>query len=362
MAGVYRRGDVWWVRFRRDGVHVRRSARTAKKAEALVFLAKLMEEHSRSGRGEVRPRYLLTEAAERFFTEARLKDGTVETYRYNSQTLSRILGPIHLDEIDRRTLADFISARKRTGVADATIRRDLAFLGSMFTMAERWGWVDTSPVTKAVKKVLRESRPRTRYLTHEEFNRLHEAASEPLRPILVLAVETGMRKAELLGLTLTNIDLQRRELNLEKTKAGRPRQVPLSRKALTVIRELLERRARPQSVFLLHGPGGDRVSDPRKAFVGACRRANIENFRWHDLRHTFASWWVQGGGDLYRLSRVLGHSTLQMTARYGHLRTDDLHEELERVAQSRSQGRKISEATMSPTVTEPPPNQPAKDL
>lgn len=355
MAGVYRRGDVWWVRFRRDGVHIRRSARTSRKAEAQVFLAKLLEEYARPDRGEVRPRYLLAEAIERFFTEARLKDGTIETYRYNSQTLSRILGPVYLDEIDRRALADFISARKRTGVADATIRRDLAFLGSMFTMAERWGWVDTSPVTKAVKKVLRESRPRTRYLTQAEFDRLYEAASEPLRPILVLAVETGLRKTELLGLTIADIDLQRRELHLETTKAGRPRQVPLSRKALTVIRDLLERRARPRSAFLLHGAGGDRVGDPRKAFDSACRRAGIRDFRWHDLRHTFASWWVQGGGDIYRLSRVLGHSTLQMTARYGHLRTDDLHEELERVAQSRSQRRKISEPHPSTTEIEPPP-------
>ena len=356
MAGVYKRGSTWWVRFRLNGVHVRRSAKTTKKTEAVVFLAQLMEEHARSGRSEARPRYLLAEAAERFFTEARLKDGTVETYRYNSQTLSRILGPVHLDEIDRRAVADFISARKRTGVVDATIRRDLAFLGSVFTMAERWGWVDTSPVTKAVKKVLRESRPRTRYLTHEEFDRLYEAASEPLRPILVLAVETGLRKAELLGLTLANIDLQRRELNLEKTKAGRPRQVPLSRKALAVIRELLERRARPRSTFLLCRPEGGRVGDPRKAFVGACTRAGIKNFRWHDLRHTFASWWVQGGGDLYRLSRVLGHSTLQMTARYGHLRMADVHEELEKVTQNRSQGRKISEPYATPTTVEPQPD------
>ncbi len=65
----------------------------------------------------------------------------------------------------------------------------------------------------------------------------------------------------------------------------------------------------------------------------------IEDFRFHDLRHSFASWFVQDGGDLYRLSRILGHATLQMTARYGHLRTDDLHEELERVAQRRSRKR-----------------------
>jgi len=79
----------------------------------------------------------------------------------------------------------------------------------------------------------------------------------------------------------------------------------------------------------------------KKGFAGACRRAKIANFRWHDLRHTFASWFVQQDGDLYRLSRILGHATLQMTARYGHLRTSDLHAEIEKVAQNRTQDRLI---------------------
>ena len=87
-------------------------------------------------------------------------------------------------------------------------------------------------------------------------------------------------------------------------------------------------------------PDGERIGDPKKGFNAACARAGLVDFRYHDLRHTFASWFVQEGGDLYRLSRILGHATLQMTARYGHLRTEDLHEELERVAQKRSQDRK----------------------
>jgi len=83
------------------------------------------------------------------------------------------------------------------------------------------------------------------------------------------------------------------------------------------------------------------MGNPKKGFIGACRRAGLEDSRFHDLRHTFASWWVQSGGDLYRLSRILGHASLQMTARYGHLRTDDLHDELERVSQKRTQERQI---------------------
>ncbi|MCJ2124560.1 tyrosine-type recombinase/integrase, partial [Methylobacterium sp. J-077] len=336
--GVYRRGDVWWVRFRRDGVHVRRSARTSKRAEAQVFLHRLMEEHTQATRGEPVVRHLITDAMERFFEETTLKAGTVETYRYNSRVLTRLLGHLHLDEIDRRALADFVATRKRTGVTDATIRRDLALIGSIFTAAIRWGWADTSPVTRFNKKTLRESSPRTRFLAREEFARLHNAASADLKPILVLAVETGLRKEELLSLTLPSIDLRRRELRLTLTKTGRPRQVPLSTRALETIKELLER-SRPRSPYLFCKSDGARVGDPKKAFGGACHRAGIEDFRFHDLRHTYASWWVQDGGDLYRLSRILGHTTLQMSSRYAHLRTDDLHEELERVTRRRSRKR-----------------------
>lgn len=339
MAGVYRRGDVWWVRFRMGGVHVRRSAKTSKKAEAQVVLAKLMEERAQAARGEVRPRHLLTEAIDRFLDESALKKGTIEGYRFNARTLTRLLGDRHLDEIDRRSLAEFVAIRKRTGVTDATIRRDLAVLGSVFTTAIRWGWADTSPVTAFNKRALKMSRPRTRFLTREEFDRLHEAASDDLKLILVLAVETGMRKAELLGLTLGSLDLRRREAHLEDTKSSTPRRVPLSPRAFETVRELLERRSRPRSTFLFCKPDGSRIGNPKKAFEGACRRARVDDFHFHDLRHTFASWWVQDGGDLYRLSRILGHTTLQMSSRYAHLRTNDLHEEIERVAQKRTQER-----------------------
>ena len=336
MAAVYKRGSVWWVRFRMNGVHVRRSAKTAKKAEAQAYLLRLLEEHAQAARGDTRERHLVSEAVERFFDECTLKPGTIDTYRYNSRTCGRLLGHLHLDEVNRRVLADFVATRKRTGVSDATIRRDLAFLGSIFTMAVRWDWVEASPLA-TFKNALKESRARTRFLTREEFARLEIAASSKLRPILRLAVETGLRKEELLGLTLPSIDLRRRELHLGETKTNTPRRVPLSPPALATIREILEERSRPRSAYLFCKADGCRIGNPRKAFENACRRAEIADLRFHDLRHTFASWFVQEGGDLYRLSRILGHATLQMTARYGHLRTDDLHDELRRVAQNRSQ-------------------------
>ncbi len=342
---------MWWVRFRMNGAHIRRSAKTAKKAEAQAYLHRLMEEHALAQRGDIRHRHLLSDAIDRFFEETSLRASTIETYRYTSRVVTRLMGRFHLDEINKRNLAEFITTRKRTSVSDATIRRDLAFIGSIFTAAKQWGWVDTSPVTALDTKALKESQPRTRFLTREEFRRLHDSASANLKPILVLAVETGLRKEELLSLRIAGIDLQRLEIHLSTTKAGRPRRVPLSPLAAQTVRGLLER-SRPRSPYLLCKDDGSRFRDPKKAFAGACSRAGIEDFRYHDLRHTFASWWVQNGGDLYKLSRILGHATLQMTARYSHLRTDDLHEELERVSARRSQERSQERLIEPPLASE----------
>ena len=210
-------------------------------------------------------------------------------------------------------------------------------------MAVRWGWIDTNPVTALNKRALKASRPRTRFLSPAELDQLLAATAGHIRPAIILAVETGIRKEELFSLTLSRIDLTRREIRLDHTKSGVPRRVPLSDKAITTIKAATRSPGqRPNTPYLFAKADGSRFVDMKNGFVAACKRAGLTDFRWHDLRHTFASWFVQDGGDLYHLSRILGHATVQMTTRYGHLRTDDLHAELRRVAQNRTQEHQIS--------------------
>ena len=351
MAAVYKRGSVWWVRFRLNGVHVRRSAKTAKKAEAQIFLQRLLSEGAEKARGDV-PHHRFGEAVERYFAEASIKPKTRQCYGSSSRALGPRFEPLYLDQIDRRAIADFVSARKREGVSDTSIRRDLAFLSSLCAMAVRWGWLETNLVAAYNKKGLKEARPRTRFLQPVEFERLLAASSPEMQPALILAVETGLRKDELFGLTTGDIDLSRREIHLERTKTNSPRRVPLSERAMQTVFALLHAPNRPGSPYLLCRADGGRYGDMKKGFANACRRAKIANFRWHDLRHTFASWFVQQDGDLYRLSRILGHATLQMTARYGHLRTSDLHAEIEKVARNRTQDR-LTEASKSKPLSHP---------
>jgi integrase/recombinase XerD len=344
MAAVYRRGKVFWVRFRANGQHIRRSAHTTKKAEALVFLQRLLAEQAAKARGD-HPRHRYDEAAERFLREASIRPKTQACYATSDRMCRPTFAGRPIDEIDRRLLGEFVSYRKSSGVSDTTIRRDLAYLSSLCASTVAWGWLDTNPVTAFNKRTLKESRPRTRFLTRSEYDALLSAASDRLRPAIVLAVETGLRKEELFGLTLAAVDLPRREIILNQTKSGTPRRVPLSPTAVTTIRDILAAKDRPRgATHLFVREDGTRFGDFKKGFNAACGRAKITGLRWHDLRHTFASWFVQQGGDLYHLSRILGHATTQMSSRYGHLRTQDLHLALEKVAQNRPQDHLIEPA------------------
>jgi integrase/recombinase XerD len=337
VATVYRRGSVFWVRFRANGHHVRRAAHTNKKAEAVTFLQRLLAEYAAKARGD-RPRHLYEDAAAQFLDEASIRPKTRACYASSDRACRPTFSGRYLDEIDRRLIGEFVSRRKQGGVSDITIRRDLAFLSSMCAMAIRWGWLDTNPVTAFSKRTLKESRPRTRFLDHAEYVALLTEAADHVRPAIVLAVETGLRKEELFSLTLPAVDLPRREIVLEMTKSGTPRRVPLSDTAITTIQGILADQDRPRAAtHLFVKADGSRYGDVKKGFAAACRRAKIKGVRWHDLRHTFASWFVQAGGDLYHLSRILGHATVQMTTRYGHLRTHDLHVALGRAAQNRTQ-------------------------
>ena len=315
---MYRRGRVYWVRFRAHGQHVRRSAHTSRNAEAVAFLQRLLAEHAAKARGD-RTRHRYEETVEQFLAEASIRPKTRACYTSSDRACRPTFESRYIDEIDRRSLGEFVSKRKQSGVSDTTVRRDLAFLSSMCAMAVRWGWLDTNPVTAFSKRTLKEARPRTRFLSSAEHEALLTNAAEHVRPAIALAVETGLRKEELFSLTTSAIDLARREIRLDQTKSGVPRRVPLTDAAIDIIRALLRQQGRPQTTYLLAKEDGTRYADMKKGFNAACRRAKITGVRWHDLRHTFASWFVQSGGDLYHLSRILGHSTVQMTIRYSHL-------------------------------------------
>jgi len=329
---VYKRGKTYWIRFQWNGQEVRQSARTASRAEALTYERKLRDEFGRVHRLGNK-RYTYNEAMTRFIEEylPTLKLNSQTRYLTSGRKLYPHFNGKYLDQINKSAISEFIATRKRDGCGDTGIIRDLACLSSMFSFVIELDWVDANPVKSINKRKrgLKEPNGRLRFESREKFKELCEATEHPYLPQLMqFAVETGMRGCEQFALRHPQVDLDRAEAHLIDTKNGTERIVPLTPLACSIIRKW-PRHIKSDLVFW-HGDGKPfkRLTRP---FQNACKRAEIKDFTWHDLRHTFASWWVQDGKDIIRLKEVMGHKKVETTMIYAHLRTQDLHTEMNKV-------------------------------
>lgn len=203
----------------------------------------------------------------------------------------------------------------------STVVRYLAVLSHAFSVAVReWGWLDDSPMRKVTKP--KEPRGRVRFLTDDERNRLIAACNSSdnkfLLPAVILALATGMRKSEIMNLTWDDVDFDRGRITLHQTKNGERRGVPLAGYA----RQLLSEHARVRRLdtnLLFPGQHRSQPMDLRASWVRALRDAQVNEFRFHDLRHCTASYLAMNGASLAEIAEVLGHKTLQMVQRYAHL-------------------------------------------
>lgn len=322
MASVYKRGRTYWIRFTWHGQEIRRSARTSSKQVAQHYLAKVLEEHQRLDRGE-RARHFYAEAVERFEAEwmASIKQSTQRRYASSLRHLRPIFGKLRLDEVTKGRLADFVSQRRRDGASSATIRRDLAVLSAVFSFAVAVDMTDIHPVKAFSKRHLREAPPRTTYPSDEEIENLIAHAPIHIARVIRFLAETGVRMEEALSLEWPNVSLERREIRLIKTKTSSPRTVPLSDAAIRTLKSVPRH---PTSKFVFWHSDGERYQQFSGHFRRIAKRAGFRH-RCHDLRHRFASVFLQATGDLAALQAILGHKSIEMTLRYGHLVTGHLH-------------------------------------
>lgn len=203
------------------------------------------------------------------------------------------------------------------GVTPATVNRELACLKHMLNKAKEWGKVSENPALKV--KLLKEKNRRVRYLEREEIKALLDACSEHVKPIVITALNTGMRKGEILSLKWPDVDLRQRIVYIYETKSGKSRKVDIND---WLAETLIRLRKHPDSPYVFCNKDGVPYGNIRKSFETAKRRAGIKDFRFHDLRHTFASHLVMAGVGLRTVQVLLGHQTYQMTLRYAHLSPD----------------------------------------
>lgn len=208
----------------------------------------------------------------------------------------------------------------------ATVNRYLAALSVAFTTAvKEWGWIEDNPMRKVTKP--KESRGRVRFLSDDERIRLLKACKESsnqyLYPVVVLALSTGMRQGEIMGLTWDTIDLNQGRAILHETKNGERRAVAVTGHALEVLKELSK--VRQIDCNLLFPTKKNTPQKPQKPmdlrspWESAVKKAELQDFKFHDLRHSAASYLAMNGASLAEIAEVLGHKTLQMVKRYAHL-------------------------------------------
>jgi integrase len=203
-------------------------------------------------------------------------------------------------------------------VKAGTVNRELALLKHMLTKAVDWGYLKQNPA-RAVK-LLKEPPGRLRYLEAEDIQRLLEACDDPqtpyLRPIVMVALHTGMRLGEILGLRWGDLDLRHRLISITRTKNNERKTIPINE---ILYEELVNLSRHMNSPFLFCHPDRTRILRIDRSFPSALSRAGIKGFRFHDLRHTFASHLAMRRVSLETIGALLGHKDPKMTKRYAHL-------------------------------------------
>jgi integrase len=280
-------------------------------------------------------RFIVTfkQMTERYLKEKEV--GRKRTLEYDRFILAKLVDHFGADtpltEITAPRIAEYrlgrltlASARTGRKLKPASVNRELAVLRGVLRLAadDECGYLEKAPRVRMEK----EPQGRLRFLTDDEATRLldecRKSAEHPvpprrslsLYPVVVVALNTGMRRGEILGLTWDRVDFSRGVLQLEVTKSGRRREIPMNQAVYDVLSAL------PRS-----GPRLFRGS-VRKAFLGAMERAGIQNFRFHDLRHTFASWLTMKGRPLKEVQELLGHASITQTERYAHLAPERLRD------------------------------------
>lgn len=204
-------------------------------------------------------------------------------------------------------------------LSPATRNRYLSTIRRILSLCEEWRWIHKAPKLRAYA----EPQVRVRWLTEEQaYNLLSAINRNWLKHAVQMALATGLRSGEILKLEWSEVDLNRKIawIPAEKSKSFSARTVPLNELAIRVIQERIG--THPKYVFTRNG-APQRYIDP-KMFQRACARAGIEDFTFHDLRHTWASWHVQGGTPLFALKELGGWKTLEMVKKYAHLGNEHL--------------------------------------
>ncbi|WP_298193756.1 site-specific integrase [Metallibacterium sp.] len=321
-----KRGAVWWVDITApSGERIRCSAHTDNRSQAQEFHDRLKVETWRVAKLGEQPRRTWDEAALKWLEETSHK----ATHREDAAKLAWLQDHLSLRPLDAltRDLIAGIATLKVRESSPATANRYLALIRAILRRArDEWGWIERVPKISLYK----EPKRRVRWLTHEQAGRLLDELPLHQRDVVLFALATGLRQSNVLRLEWAQVDMTRgiAWIHPDQAKARRAIHVPLNSVALAVLHR--QSGAHLERVFTYKGQPIKQANT--HSWRQALARAGIEDFRWHDLRHTWASWHAQSGTPLYVLQDLGAWRSESMVRRYAHLAPGDYATYAESVA------------------------------
>jgi site-specific recombinase XerD len=384
---VYKRGKVWWMSFQLNGEHVQKSTKCKNKRDAEAVERAYRTQLAKGEVGLVaKPNApSFDEAIKEFMSwvhmEHRNKANTIRSYESSTNALKTFFGQAKIDEIEPKDVDAFKKMRcqqktkprsairkksvtqisvaqnsetggdqkrkwKSTPLKPATVNRELATLKIFFNYFIRQDILVRNPVSRV--KLLKEDNCHMRVLSSDEERLYLMAANQPLSDTAILMLDTGMRPEEVARIERQNVFLSQGYIFVPfgKTKAAR-RKIPLTNRAHRILENRLSNTDGPY-IFCTEATG-QPLTTLKTAHAGALRRSGVGSFRLYDLRHTFATRFIESGGDLVTLQALLGHSNIQMVTRYAHPTERHQFESIRRMEAS-TKGRSQSGIAESATA------------
>lgn len=339
---IFIRNGVYWGRFQvagreyRKSLHVRvEPARRAeaKAAQALERIRAQIEDEIRHG---ITPPKLWEEAVIAWHEQAHasLSEKALKRYLVSLNQCRSWLDGKAIHQIDVARLRDMLKGRRALGLSNATLRRDLTAVSAVLTVAQDEGWIEDNPALMINRKRMPERRDPIMLPTDASIDAMLEELPPKVADICAFAIETGMRQDEIVQLDWNCIDLGRGIATIHKTKGSKLRAVPLTAKAMAILKRQPKS---PHSLIVFHRSDGQTMDWVSTQFGKTARRLakapaqkpaqgsaqksaqsrhTFVRFRFHDLRHLFAVRYLQNGGSIYALRGIMGHTSVKTTEIY----------------------------------------------
>jgi len=318
--GLYKKNNKWWIDYYVNGRRIRRSISKKKKQAEKIYTKTKADILMKKFAIPINEKIKFVDFSMRYIEEhSKPKKKSYRTDIVLLRNLVEYFGDMLLHEITdhhfelyrNKRINQNVRNRKRK-VSPTTVNREGALLRSILNRAVKWGKLSLNPITKME---MYKEEPKERNLTESEINLLVSSANPPLKHIILVALNTGMRRGEILNLEWNRVNIEERFITVNKTKSSKLRKIPLNNPMIDLFSKLqLQRQGKH---FVFENPETRKpFTTIKTAWKTLLKRTKITDLRFHDLRHCFATYTLLRGGDLIHLRETLGHARVTTTERY----------------------------------------------